>query len=149
MRPVFFETPDDFRAWLAEHHATAAEVLVGFYKKGSGRPSITSPESVDEALCFGWIDGIRRGIDEVSAPRGCAHSGRVPTSGPPCTPTSSGTTTSPWVRSSSGCSAPTTLLGCTSSNSPHHIDSLLFSECSAPKRNTLSLHAALPFLAVT
>jgi uncharacterized protein YdeI (YjbR/CyaY-like superfamily) len=66
MRPVFFETPDDFRAWLAEHHATAAEVLVGFYKKGSGRPSITWPESVDEALCFGWIDGIRRGIDEVS-----------------------------------------------------------------------------------
>src|SRR6266542_289174 len=58
MRPVFFETPDDFRAWLAEHHATAAEVLVGFYKKGSGRPSITSPESVDEALCFGWNDVI-------------------------------------------------------------------------------------------
>jgi uncharacterized protein YdeI (YjbR/CyaY-like superfamily) len=66
MAPVFFETPDEFRAWFSEHHDTATELLVGFYKKGSGRPSITWPESVDEALCFGWIDGIRRGLDGES-----------------------------------------------------------------------------------
>jgi uncharacterized protein YdeI (YjbR/CyaY-like superfamily) len=66
MGPVFFETPDEFRDWLAQHHETAAELLVGFYKRGSGRPSITWPESVDEALCFGWIDGVRRRVDEVS-----------------------------------------------------------------------------------
>jgi uncharacterized protein YdeI (YjbR/CyaY-like superfamily) len=64
--PTFFETPDEFRAWLEEHHESAKELLVGFHRKGSGRPSITWPESVDEALCFGWIDGIRRGIDETS-----------------------------------------------------------------------------------
>jgi len=66
MKPVFFRTPADFRAWLERHHETADELLVGFYKKGSGRPSITWPESVDEALCFGWIDGIRRSIDGES-----------------------------------------------------------------------------------
>ena len=66
MEPTFFETPADFRAWLARHHDTEPELLVGFYKKGSGRPSITWPESVDQALCFGWIDGVRRGIDEES-----------------------------------------------------------------------------------
>ena len=66
LNPVFFETPADFRAWLAANHATADELLVGFYKKGSGRPSITWPESVDQALCFGWIDGIRRRIDDES-----------------------------------------------------------------------------------
>ena len=59
-RPKFFATPAAFRAWLEKHHATARELLVGFYKKASGKPSITWPESVDEALCFGWIDGIRR-----------------------------------------------------------------------------------------
>jgi uncharacterized protein YdeI (YjbR/CyaY-like superfamily) len=64
MEPTFFATPEDFRAWLSEHHATAAELLVGFHKKGSGRPSITWPESVDQALCFGWIDGVRRRIDD-------------------------------------------------------------------------------------
>jgi uncharacterized protein YdeI (YjbR/CyaY-like superfamily) len=64
--PTFFETPEQFRAWLEEHHETATELLVGFYKKKSGKPSITWPESVDEALCFGWIDGVRRGIDEES-----------------------------------------------------------------------------------
>lgn len=63
---TFFPTPADWRAWLQEHHADTAELLVGFYKKDSGRPSITWPESVDEALCFGWIDGVRRRIDEVS-----------------------------------------------------------------------------------
>ena len=63
MRPTFFATPADFRRWLQKNHRTADELLVGFYKKGSGRPSITWPESVDEALCFGWIDGIRRSVD--------------------------------------------------------------------------------------
>lgn len=66
MKPIFFETPADFRAWLAKNHATAKELLVGFYKKGSKRPSITWPESVDEALCYGWIDGVRKGIDDES-----------------------------------------------------------------------------------
>ena len=66
MNPTFFATPDEFRAWLERHHETTPELLVGFYKKGSGKPSITWPESVDEALCFGWIDGIRRTIDDES-----------------------------------------------------------------------------------
>jgi uncharacterized protein YdeI (YjbR/CyaY-like superfamily) len=66
MEPTFFATPDDFRAWLEEHHETESELLVGFHKKGSGRPSITWPEAVDQALCFGWIDGVRRRVDETS-----------------------------------------------------------------------------------
>jgi uncharacterized protein YdeI (YjbR/CyaY-like superfamily) len=64
--PTFFATPADFRAWLEAHHATHQELLVGFYKVGSGRPSITWSESVDEALCFGWIDGVRRSLDATS-----------------------------------------------------------------------------------
>lgn len=56
MKPTFFPTPADFRAWLERNHETAPELLVGYYKKGTGRPSITRQESVDEALCFGWID---------------------------------------------------------------------------------------------
>jgi uncharacterized protein YdeI (YjbR/CyaY-like superfamily) len=64
--PIFFATPADFRAWLEAHHADTPELLVGFYKKGSGKPSITWPESVDEALCFGWIDGVRRSLDADS-----------------------------------------------------------------------------------
>lgn len=64
--PRFFEAPQDLRAWFEVHHATDQELLVGFHKKSSGLPSITWPESVDQALCFGWIDGIRRGIDDVS-----------------------------------------------------------------------------------
>jgi uncharacterized protein YdeI (YjbR/CyaY-like superfamily) len=64
--PIFFEAPADFRAWLAENHATADHLLVGFHKKGSGRRSITWPEAVDEALCYGWIDGVRKGIDAGS-----------------------------------------------------------------------------------
>jgi uncharacterized protein YdeI (YjbR/CyaY-like superfamily) len=64
--PRFFATPDDFRAWLEEHHANASELMVGFHKKGSGRPSITWPEAVDQALCFGWIDGVRKSIDDAS-----------------------------------------------------------------------------------
>jgi uncharacterized protein YdeI (YjbR/CyaY-like superfamily) len=70
MDPTFFETPADFRAWLAENHAEAGFLWVGFYKKGSGRRSITWPESVDEALCYGWIDGVRKGIDAESSPLG-------------------------------------------------------------------------------
>ena len=66
MIPTFFATPAEFRAWLEAHHATARELWVGFYKKGSGRPSITWPEAVDEALCFGWIDSVRRSVDDVS-----------------------------------------------------------------------------------
>ena len=59
-------TADEFRAWLEENHETASEIEVVFYKKGSGKPSMTWSESVDEALCFGWIDGVRRGRDEES-----------------------------------------------------------------------------------
>jgi uncharacterized protein YdeI (YjbR/CyaY-like superfamily) len=66
MKPRFFRTAADFRTWLQRHHATAAELLVGFYKRSSGKPSITWPESVDEALCYGWIDGLRRRVDETS-----------------------------------------------------------------------------------
>jgi uncharacterized protein YdeI (YjbR/CyaY-like superfamily) len=66
MKPSFFRTPAKFREWLARNHASKAELFVGFYKKDSGRPSITWPESVDQALCFGWIDGVRRSIDEIS-----------------------------------------------------------------------------------
>src|SRR5215468_2170554 len=64
--PTFFRTSADFRKWLEENHATATELWVGFYKKASGKPSITWPESVDQALCFGWIDGIRKRVDEIS-----------------------------------------------------------------------------------
>ena len=61
--PTFFATPADFRTWLEAHHQTAAELWVGFHKKGTGRPSITWPEAVDEALCVGWIDGVRKSVD--------------------------------------------------------------------------------------
>ena len=64
MKPKFFRTAADFRKWLDRHHGTAAQLLVGFYKKSSGKPSLTWPESVDEALCYGWIDGIRKRVDE-------------------------------------------------------------------------------------
>jgi uncharacterized protein YdeI (YjbR/CyaY-like superfamily) len=66
MEPTFFATPDEFRAWLETHHDSETELLVGFHKKGSGRPSITWPQSVDQALCFGWIDGVRRRIDDAT-----------------------------------------------------------------------------------
>jgi uncharacterized protein YdeI (YjbR/CyaY-like superfamily) len=68
MRPdaTFFSTPEDFRAWLEAHHADEKELLVGFHRRATGKPSITWKESVDEALCFGWIDGVRRGIDGES-----------------------------------------------------------------------------------
>ena len=64
MKPTFFKTPAEFRAWLKKHHKTEAELIVGYYKKASGKPSMTWQESVDEALCFGWIDGIRRSYGE-------------------------------------------------------------------------------------
>lgn len=63
--PIFFPTAVDFRKWLAEHGDSARELWVGFYKKGSGQPSITWPEAVDEALCVGWIDGVRKRIDDA------------------------------------------------------------------------------------
>lgn len=66
MRPTFFTTPAGLRAWFRKNHAQTQELWVGFYKKDSGKPSITWPESVDEALCVGWIDGIRKRIDEES-----------------------------------------------------------------------------------
>ncbi|QEH31903.1 hypothetical protein OJF2_03700 [Aquisphaera giovannonii] len=66
MDPIFFATPADFRAWLAEHHAEADFLWVGFHKKGTGRPSLTWPESVDEALCYGWIDGVRKSLGAES-----------------------------------------------------------------------------------
>jgi uncharacterized protein YdeI (YjbR/CyaY-like superfamily) len=61
---IFFEAPGELRAWLQEHHAAASELWVGCYRKGSGRPSLTWSEIVDEALCFGWIDGKAQRIDE-------------------------------------------------------------------------------------
>jgi uncharacterized protein YdeI (YjbR/CyaY-like superfamily) len=64
--PIFFATADDLRAWFAKNHDRCTELWVGYYRKGSCRPSITWPESVDEALCFGWIDGIRQKIDDQS-----------------------------------------------------------------------------------
>jgi len=65
-KPQFFPTSADWRAWLEKHHSAAEELWVGFYKRDSGRPSITWPESVDGALCFGWIDGVRKSIDALS-----------------------------------------------------------------------------------
>jgi uncharacterized protein YdeI (YjbR/CyaY-like superfamily) len=62
----FFESSSDFRNWLEANHASVRELWVGFYKNSSARASITWPESVDQALCFGWIDGIRKRIDEIS-----------------------------------------------------------------------------------
>ncbi|MGH2657644.1 MAG: YdeI/OmpD-associated family protein [Actinomycetota bacterium] len=66
MKPRFFATTARFRAWLERNHDTAAELWVGFHRKGSGKPSITWPEAVDQALCFGWIDGIRKRVDHTS-----------------------------------------------------------------------------------
>jgi uncharacterized protein YdeI (YjbR/CyaY-like superfamily) len=66
MNVTHFPSAADFRRWLAAHHATAAELHVGFYKKASGKGGLSYAEAVDEALCFGWIDGIIRKIDEHS-----------------------------------------------------------------------------------
>ncbi len=64
MTPIFFANQSQFRKWLQKNHKKESEVLVGFYKVGSGKPSMTWSQSVDEALCFGWIDGVRKSIDE-------------------------------------------------------------------------------------
>ncbi|MGB9458506.1 MAG: YdeI/OmpD-associated family protein [Bryobacteraceae bacterium] len=63
MKPAFFKSAADFRRWLDQHHATARELLVGLYRKESGRGGITYPEALDAALSFGWIDGVRKRID--------------------------------------------------------------------------------------
>ena len=66
VKPKFFKSPADFRKWFEGHHESETELWVGYYKKDSAKPSITWPQSVDQALCFGWIDGIRKSIDEIS-----------------------------------------------------------------------------------
>ncbi|GAB1473672.1 YdeI/OmpD-associated family protein [Bacteroidota bacterium] len=63
---TFFKTEDEFREWLEKNHEKEKELLVGFYKVDSGKPSMSWTQSVDQALCFGWIDGIRKSIDEES-----------------------------------------------------------------------------------
>ena len=65
MKPVYFKSPAAFRTWLERHHRRSKQLQVGFYKRGTGKPTLTWPESVDEALCFGWIDGIRHRIDAM------------------------------------------------------------------------------------
>jgi len=64
--PTFFPTPADFRAWLEDNHATSDQLWVGYYKKATKKPSVTWEDTVDEALCFGWIDGIRKSRDHES-----------------------------------------------------------------------------------
>jgi len=66
MKPKFFSSPAQFRQWLEQNHDRATELLVGFHKKSSGKKSITYAEALDEALCFGWIDGVRKGLNETS-----------------------------------------------------------------------------------
>lgn len=63
-KPRYFATPEQLRAWFRDHHRSAEELWVGYHKKGSGEASVTWPESVDEALCYGWIDGIRKSVDD-------------------------------------------------------------------------------------
>lgn len=65
MPPTYFSSPAAFRAWLVEHHESATELVVGFHKTGTGTPSMTWTESVREALCFGWIDGVRKRVDDT------------------------------------------------------------------------------------
>src|ERR1051326_7347927 len=64
VKPTFFRAPADLRKWFAKHHKSKNELWVGFHKKASGTPSITWPESVDEALAVGWIDGVRKRLDD-------------------------------------------------------------------------------------
>jgi uncharacterized protein YdeI (YjbR/CyaY-like superfamily) len=64
--PTFFATGDQFRDWLAKNHASAQELIVGYWKVGTGKPSMTWPQSVDQALCFGWIDSVRHRLDDES-----------------------------------------------------------------------------------
>ena len=65
-KPRFFTTPDEFRKWLEKHHATEKALLVGYYKVATGKPSLTWSQSVDVALCYGWIDGVRPTGDDES-----------------------------------------------------------------------------------
>jgi uncharacterized protein YdeI (YjbR/CyaY-like superfamily) len=65
LKAVYFRSPAEFRRWLAAHHAGERELLVGFYRKSSGKAGITYKEAVDEALCFGWIDGVKQKVDEL------------------------------------------------------------------------------------
>ncbi len=62
----FFASPAELREWFEAHHELEKELNVGFHRRASGRPSVTWPEAVDEALCVGWIDGVRHGIDDAS-----------------------------------------------------------------------------------
>lgn len=64
MEPKYFPSPAEWHAWLERHHDSATELWVGFHKVGTGKPTLTWPQSVDEALCFGWIDGIRKRVDD-------------------------------------------------------------------------------------
>lgn len=66
MKPKFFKTSSEFRQWLLKNHDKYDELIIGFHKKDSGKKSITYPEALDEALCFGWIDGVRRSLNETS-----------------------------------------------------------------------------------
>lgn len=66
MKATFFSNQNEFRKWLEKHHKKETELMVGFYKVGSGKPSMTWSQSVDQALCFGWIDSVRKSIDEES-----------------------------------------------------------------------------------
>jgi uncharacterized protein YdeI (YjbR/CyaY-like superfamily) len=66
MKPKFFSTPAQFRQWLERNHDRETELLVGFHKKASGKQSVTYNEALDEALCFGWIDGVRKNLHETS-----------------------------------------------------------------------------------
>jgi uncharacterized protein YdeI (YjbR/CyaY-like superfamily) len=61
---IYFSSPDEFRGWLAEHHESAAEVFVGYWKKHTGKAGLSWSQAVDEALCFGWIDGVVRRVDD-------------------------------------------------------------------------------------
>jgi uncharacterized protein YdeI (YjbR/CyaY-like superfamily) len=64
MNPIYFQNQNEFRKWLEKNHSKESEIIVGYYKVGTGKPSLTWSQSVDQAICFGWIDGIRRSIDE-------------------------------------------------------------------------------------
>src|SRR5688572_21838496 len=64
MKPIFFSDANAFREWLAKNHQDKKDILVGFYKVNSGKANMTWSESVDQALCFGWIDGVRKSIDD-------------------------------------------------------------------------------------
>ena len=66
MQVIFFATPAELRDWLDANHETATELWVGFHKRATGRPSMVWSEAVDQELCFGWIDGIRKSVDADS-----------------------------------------------------------------------------------